>query len=105
MSKVNKRYNRIENEDSNIYLQFYGAKFNIDKTYKGFVKCKLLHKVNDSAKFPDQLYIITKYNNFRWFQPLTFKASLLVRNKMQIPSRKPGFNWLRLTVPSKNKIA
>ncbi|MDR3059946.1 MAG: hypothetical protein LBU84_17640 [Prevotella sp.] len=77
---INTRFNRIESGGHNIYLPFYGAKFDISNSLQGIVKCKLLHSDIDSLVLPDQIYIKTDKNNFIWFQPLTFLANLLVKD-------------------------
>lgn len=81
---IDKRFNRILDNKDNTYIPFYGAKFDISETYEGFVKCKLLHSIDDSIVFADQIYITEEDSKFSWFQPLTFLANLLIEESDKV---------------------
>src|SRR5690606_27914802 len=82
---INKKYNRIQLEHDNAYINHYGDQFDISEYYEGYVKCKLIHSVSDSVVFPD-LIIISQENDkkFNWIQPLTFLVNLLIREEEKI---------------------
>jgi len=76
---IDKRFNRIIDVNDNTYLPFYGAKFDVSELHYGFVKCKLIHSIDDSIVLPDHVYIKTNENDFIWFQPLTYLVNLLIK--------------------------
>lgn len=78
---IDKRFNRIKDQVDNIYIPHYGAKSCFDEKYNGYVKCKLIHSINDSLIFADQIFLPNNKTEFYWIQPLTILANLLCEDK------------------------
>ena len=78
---IDKHFNRIKEEVDNIYIPQYGAKSRFDEKYNGYVKCKLIHSINDSLIFADQIFLPKNKTEFYWIQPLTILANLLCEDK------------------------
>ena len=78
---IDKHFNRIEATLDNIYIPQYGTKSSFNEQYNGYVKCKLIHSINESLIFADQIFVPNNEKEFHWIQPLTFLANLLCEDK------------------------
>lgn len=78
---TDKRFNRISTDIDNHYLPFYGTKRDTSQSYKGLIKCKLVHSQNDSIVLPDQIFLMTSDVEFKWIQPLTCFFNLLIKDE------------------------
>lgn len=76
----NKRFNRYEGDLENMYLSIYGHQFDISHKFNAYIKCRLVHSIDDSVIEPDQIFVMTSDKGFVWFQPFTFFANLLVKD-------------------------
>lgn len=79
--KVDKRFNRIQTQIDNLYIPTYGKDSDLSHCHFGKVKCKLLHSIDDSIVYPDQIFIDINGTEFKWIQPLTFLVNLLIEEE------------------------
>lgn len=79
--KVNKRFNRIQTQNDSLYIPTYGMHSDLSHCYLGKVKCKLLHSIDNSIVYPDQIFIDINGTEFKWIQPLTFLVNLLMKDE------------------------
>jgi hypothetical protein len=78
--EIDKRFNRIQTQIDNFYIPTYGKNTDMTYCHLGKVKCKLIHSKDDSVVFPDQIFIATNGNDFKWIQPFTFLVNLLIKD-------------------------
>jgi hypothetical protein len=72
------RFNRIRKHGQRIYLDAFDRSQRAfgEKTYTGFIKCKLVHGKRYSLVFPDQIYVLIGVELY-WIQPLYLSASII----------------------------
>jgi len=79
VAKDDLKFNRITKFGKRKYLtEFSNGHLVRQKSFTGFIKCKLVHNDTYSLVFPDQVYVDFG-GDLRWFQPLYFDGCKVVK--------------------------